>query len=558
VSILASASNSGANAQALNGAGSSLRHRRYEIRSRVDHRGAVEWFSGVQFLDKKKFPIRIGREPKTPTNSTDSPSWPSLAWEASLRNRAQHLGLPRVIDQFDEHDFSFLILEDPVGENLWDAWDAPNVGRRQQFAWLLKLADLIQSMHRSAAILEHLRPEFVRISPLGEVVLTADAPLIPLPPSAAAPVRPHLTSAPELIHGGPVDARADLYHFGAMLYALELGRELTDLDFEGPGRLRSPLAYDPDLHPCLGRLLARTLAVARGDRFPSDNAIDDLSGFGELIRTLKRAQSFIGRARLDIAAWTTTGMVRANNEDAVAIFHGSEQRDAAADDWAMIVLADGLGGNAAGEVAAAMTVQTLSRCAVPLISSRGVSEPATTDAPTRTVDVAETILTALRDANRAVYLAGRSENQHGMGCTADAVFTDGEQLVIGHVGDSRTYRFHLGTLKQLTHDQTYLAELFERRTMTVEEMRSHPRRSELTQAIGGRSTVDPEMIRTQFGPGDWLVVCSDGLTARVSDDQIVEILEMASSAEMAARRLINRANAAGAGDNVTVAVIRGC
>jgi protein phosphatase len=558
MSFLASVSNPDANAHGRNGASSMLRHRRYEIRSLVDQRGAVEWFSGVHFLDGKKFPIRIGREPRMPSNSSDSPSWPSLAWEANFRNRAQHLGLPRAIDQFDEHDFSFLILEDPVGENFWDAWDAPNVGRRQQFAWLLKLAELIQSLHRSGAILEHLRPEFVRISPLGEVVLTAEAPFIPLPPSATAPVRPHLTSAPELIHLGPVDARADLYHFGAMLYALELGRELTELDFEGPGRLRSPLADDPDFHPCLGRLLARTLAVARGNRFPSDNAVDDLSGFGELIRTLKRAQSLIGRARLDIAAWTTTGMVRGNNEDAVAIFHGADQREAAADDWAMIVLADGLGGNAAGEVAAAMTVQILSRCAAPLFSCQGVSEQAMSDGPNATVDAAETLLTALRDANRAVYLAGRSENQHGMGCTADVVFTDGEQLVIGHVGDSRTYRFHHGTLKQLTHDQTYLAELFERRTMTVEEIRSHPRRGELTQAIGGRSTVDPEIIRTQFGPGDWLVVCSDGLTSRVSDDQIAEILETASSAEMAARRLINRANAVGAADNVTVAVIRGC
>lgn len=532
------------------GPGAVLRDGRYEIRARVDRRGDVEWFAGVQHVNAAELPIRIGIEPISPSPRP----WPSLEWEQNVRSRALHLGLPRIIDQFHAEGFSILILEDPSGISLWDAWDDPNVGRKEQIGWLLQLADLIRAVHRSAALLESLRPDQVRISPLGALVFSPNVVLIPLPPPDGSPVRPQLFSAPELIQGGSVDARADLYHFGSVLYSLQLGRELAELDFDETGRLKPPLELDPDLHPCLGRVLARTLSFERGHRFPSDDARDDLSGFGELVRTLESAQAILSRARLDIAAWTTTGMVRGNNEDAVAIFHGSEQRESLSHDWAFIALADGLGGNAAGEVAAALTIQTL---------SRGMTQSSPPFTPTeltegRSESVATRILQSLRDANQSVYLAGRSDNQHGMGCTAEAVFVDGERAIVGHVGDSRTYRLSRGVLELLTRDQTFLADMLEQRKVTVEEMRSHPRRGELTQAIGGRPVIDPEIVRARFVPGDWLVVCSDGLTARVPDEQIAAILENASSAESAARRLINRANAAGAADNVTVAVVRGC
>jgi protein phosphatase len=144
-----------------------------------------------------------------------------------------------------------------------------------------------------------------------------------------------------------------------------------------------------------------------------------------------------------------------------------------------------------------------------------------------------------------------------MGCTAEAVYVDGEHVVVGHVGDSRTYQLREGRLVQMTRDQTLVGRLLELGQLTPEEAEAHPRRSELQQAIGGRADVDPESYHGRLKPGDWVMVCSDGLTNHVKPDELQEMLQSeATSAEMAARRLVNFANLRGATDNATVVVIR--
>ena len=163
----------------------------------------------------------------------------------------------------------------------------------------------------------------------------------------------------------------------------------------------------------------------------------------------------------------------------------------------------------------------------------------------------------LREANRLVYLAAReSPTRRGMGCTAEAVYLDGRQLVVGHVGDSRTYHFRRGVLRQLTRDHSTVQRMVEAGHLTAEEADTHPRRSELLQAVGGRPDVEPEVIAVPLSVGEWVVICSDGLTARVRPAMIQDVLERSASAEQAARRLVNLANQHGAPDNVTVAVVR--
>jgi protein phosphatase len=537
----------------------SIRHGRYRFGPLVDQRGAVAWFEGVCQDSNDGGRVRIAREPISRLERSAMFGWPGVGWEVDVRTRAQHLGLPRIVERFEDGDFVYLVIEDPIGVSLWDAWDDPGVGIPERYGWLLRLAETFRALHRAAAILESLRPEQVRITPLGQVVLTSDVVLLPVPPPLGFNVHPSLISAPELHRGGSIDARADLYHFGSVLYALELGRELTPLDFDAPAELKPILSRIPEINPSLGRILSRTLAVDRGARFPSEDANDDLSGFGELISALERAQRIFGRARLDIAGWTSTGMVRGNNEDAVTVVHASELRDNTVEDWAIIALADGMGGNAAGEVAAALTIHTLRRSLLRNPPLCGLGEdPGPLPASRDNEAIAECLNSGLRDANRAVYLAGRCDGRHGMGCTAEAVFVDGGQVVIGHVGDSRTYLFSRGILRQLTRDQTFLAKMLEQGQITPDEARMHPRRGELTQAIGCRSDVEPENARAPFGPGDWIIVCSDGLPARVTPEIMIAILQQATCAESAARRLINRANFEGAGDNVSVVVVRGC
>jgi protein phosphatase len=532
---------------------------RYRLEACAERRGELEWFDGICIDDNGELPVRIAREPRQELPIDDArTTWPNVAWEAEIRARTAHLGMPRVLDRIDEADFSQLVIEKPIGIPLWDAWDraAANADR---FQWLIQLADVLHALHRAGGIVESLRPDQIWVTALGQVVLGADVVLLPLPLPPNFPLRLTTVSAPELLHGGPVDARSDLYHFGSVLYSLELGRELTPLDFEFSGVPRPVLERHPEINPCLGRMIARTFTVDRAARFPSEDPGSDLTGFEELLRTLERARGWVGRARLDIAAWTSTGMVRRNNEDAALVVHASELREAAADDWAVIGLADGMGGTAAGEVAAAITIQTLRRSVLrlsPLSRSHDELDPRASIDNSKAI--ADCLGQVLREANEAVYLAGRDEDRRGMGCTAEVVIINGQRLVVGHVGDSRTYHFTRGEMRQLTRDHTYVATLVEQGILGADEAQMHPRRGELMQAIGGRADVTPEMIHATFSPDDWLIVCSDGLTARLTPETMVSVLEQSHSADAAARRLVNRANLEGAADNVTVVVVRGC
>jgi serine/threonine protein phosphatase PrpC len=373
-----------------------------------------------------------------------------------------------------------------------------------------------------------------------------------------APLRPTFASPPELLHGVTVDARSDLYCFGAVLYALELGHELGDLDFHAPGAPKPFLERFPDAHPTIGRLISKTLQRDRCQRFPSSPITEDLSGFEELIQALGQAQRALDHARLDLAAWTSIGMSRQGNEDTFALVHATEAYEGDTEDFALLLVADGMGGSAAGEVAATLAVQTLRQHLMTDVPFCALSdEPGLLPVAVERELIRGRIEAALREANRRVYLEARlSDERHGMGCTAEAVYVDGRQVVLGHVGDSRTYHLHHGRLVQLTRDQTVIEGLVAAGRVTPAEAETHPRRSELRQAIGGRADVEPQFAAVELVPGDWLVVCSDGLSGAVAPTEIHAILERATSAEQACRRLVNRANLAGAFDNVTVAVVR--
>jgi protein phosphatase len=171
----------------------------------------------------------------------------------------------------------------------------------------------------------------------------------------------------------------------------------------------------------------------------------------------------------------------------------------------------------------------------------------------------QTLKAALKEANKQVYTASRApgSRRRGMGCTAEAVYVDGRNVIVGHVGDSRTYHLHEGRLIQMTRDQTLVNRLVELGTLTPEEAETHPRRNELQQAIGGQPDVEPGLYHGTLKAGDWVVVCSDGLSNHVTNEDLEQMIRGEGySAETVARRLVNLANLQGATDNATVVVIR--
>jgi protein phosphatase len=349
-----------------------------------------------------------------------------------------------------------------------------------------------------------------------------------------------------------------------MLYALEyLHHDLEEKDFEKQFVPHQVTDRFPDVHPLFPRFINKTFVKDPGLRFPTDEAgRSDPSGFQELIRTLEVCRRNFEKIRLDIAAWTTTGMVRTGNEDAFAFLHGVEGRQDDVYEYAMVLLADGMGGYEAGEIAAAMAIAEMRKFLLnqPLcagLSGKDAPPPVGLDQVAACKNVLEA---ALKHANKEVFTASRTpgKGKRGMGCTAEAVYIDCNNVIVGHVGDSRTYHLHRGRLVQLTRDQTLVQRLVELGQLTPEEAENHDRKNELQQAIGGQPDVSPGLYAGRLKRGDWVLVCSDGLTNHIPSADLEKMLsrEAAGSAEEAARRLLNLVNLRGATDNATIVVVR--
>ncbi|HTZ98820.1 MAG TPA: protein phosphatase 2C domain-containing protein [Candidatus Aquilonibacter sp.] len=248
---------------------------------------------------------------------------------------------------------------------------------------------------------------------------------------------------------------------------------------------------------------------------------------------------------LEFGARSDVGCVRENNEDSFRT----------APELNLFVLSDGMGGLAAGEVASRMSVDAVVRhCAdalanppLPLAGKRieGISE------------VSNRLTSAIRLANQAVHSAARDNGNAGrMGATLAAIQIDGERMSVAHVGDSRVYRRRGSSFEQLTRDHSFVAEQMRQGRMTAEEAGSSALQSVLIRAIGIEPEVEVDINEELLIEDDTVLLCSDGLTRELSDDQIAAVLGENEDAQEAADSLIDLAKRAGGGDNITVIVVR--
>ncbi len=205
----------------------------------------------------------------------------------------------------------------------------------------------------------------------------------------------------------------------------------------------------------------------------------------------------------------------------------------------VFAVADGMGGARAGEVA--------SQTAVEMLASELSPEGSAED---RLRAVAQAVNT------RIFELAQQDETRSGMGTTFTAVIVDGDQISVGHVGDSRLYRLRGTELERLTRDHSLVEELVRRGELDPEDVESHPQRAIITRALGPSPEVEVETFTVPSRDGDVYLLCSDGLTTMVREPQIADIMRSRSSLDDAARRLVNTANENGGRDNVTVLLFR--
>ena len=239
------------------------------------------------------------------------------------------------------------------------------------------------------------------------------------------------------------------------------------------------------------------------------------------------------------SAQTHVGQVRSNNEDSVAF----EQR------LGLGILADGMGGYNAGEVASGMATAFIKSEMVQWLDDAG--EHATLRAIRQALEV------SVEKANLSIYRAATTQPQYnGMGTTLVVCVFHENALVLGHIGDSRAYLLRRGQLTQLTKDHSVLQEQIDAGLITPEQARTSNQKNLVTRAVGVEVPVGLEVHEHQVLPGDTYLLCSDGLSDMLEDAQISEILQTAQPAQALADSLVQVANAKGGRDNITVLLVQ--
>lgn len=239
---------------------------------------------------------------------------------------------------------------------------------------------------------------------------------------------------------------------------------------------------------------------------------------------------------------TDTGKVRTNNEDAMLLEEGQ----------GLFVVADGMGGHNCGEVASSMAIgilrDTVCRPEQKVAIVGGVDH--------RLSIQANIMASAIRLANRVIFEAAASDPKwQGMGTTVASVLISEDKAVIAHVGDSRVYLLRNGEMSQLTEDHSLVAEQLRKGAITAEEAALSIHKNIITRALGHEPEVLVDISELEVRDGDFLLLCSDGLSGMLSDQEIAALIQAHSHPEPACRDLVSQANAAGGRDNITAIVV---
>jgi PPM family protein phosphatase len=231
--------------------------------------------------------------------------------------------------------------------------------------------------------------------------------------------------------------------------------------------------------------------------------------------------------RVAVGAKTDVGRVRESNEDSYLV------------DDSLFVVADGMGGHLAGDVASSTAVDVIASAS----KSADGNDP-------------DSLVVLVRDANKAIFKKAQADAAlRGMGTTCTLLLIEDSRGHLAHVGDSRAYLLRDGELSQLTEDHSLVGRMVKEGRLTAREAEHHPQRSIITRALGVDSDVEVDMLTLQIKEKDRFLLCSDGLTSMVDDDRIHTILEATSDPQKAADELVLVANDAGGEDNITVVIV---
>ena len=247
--------------------------------------------------------------------------------------------------------------------------------------------------------------------------------------------------------------------------------------------------------------------------------------------------------KFEVYGKTDVGKVRGNNEDSFLVDES----------LGLFIVADGMGGHSAGEVASKMAVESIHDGMKRFMEGRQKGIMGKIDP--RLSERANQLASCVRLANQLVYESGRARPQHqGMGTTVDCVLLHKGKAAIGHIGDSRVYLSRDGKLHQLTRDHSLVEEQVRQGILKPEEAEKSHLKHILTRALGVDPNVEVDLSENDCYDGDVLLLCSDGLMKMVPDPDIAQAIRDMKTPKMIAEQLVDLANAAGGVDNVTAVV----
>lgn len=238
---------------------------------------------------------------------------------------------------------------------------------------------------------------------------------------------------------------------------------------------------------------------------------------------------------MKISLVTDIGQKRSNNQDFINKFDNKQG-------ITLVILADGMGGHRAGNIASEMTVTDLGR------------EWVNTDY-TELSQIRDWFLVSLENENKKVYELGQTDEFKGMGTTVEALAIVDNNVIYAHVGDSRIGLLRHGEYQLLTSDHSLVNELVKAGQLTEEEAANHPQKNIITQSIGQANPVEPDLGVQMLEENDYLIINSDGLTNMITNDEIIEILNQDKNLDEKNKELVSLANDRGGLDNITIALI---
>jgi serine/threonine protein phosphatase PrpC len=480
--------------------------------------------------------------------------------EHAILSKFDYSGILRPQATFIENDRAYLVYDWTDGEPLSAV--VP-VAEGEARAWGLQLCQIVSLIHRQGIVHNGVEPSsfivdgqrrvrlvrFDRCRPTG--AFRSDAPT-PYVPSFSAPELQRVDA------DSLVDPKSDVYSIGALLHFLLAGEPLPARDAAMLQTRELELYPRLIIAPGFERIVGRALAPHPEDRYRSVNemklALADLN-----VTVNVRAGHF-----------TDVGKVRELNEDSLLVLNLTQYFESVQTNIGLYIVSDGMGGEAAGEVASRVTVRAIAEwitdklISASLKSTHGERIAAETEtggirlASSTGADVraSELLTNAIIHANQEVLQYARlNPHTRGLGATVTAAMLVGNSLTVGHVGDSRAYVVTSKGIEQITEDHSIVERMVREGQIERDEARFHPYRNVIYRSIGCREEIEIDIVRCMLRSGESFVLCSDGLNGMLTDSEIHDVVGRNPEPTQAAKELVVAANAQGGEDNISVVVV---